>query len=118
MRDNFNKSVKENLAKRVAYLCSNPECSCLTIGPKNGKECAVNIGVACHITAASGEGPRYDENISAMKRKSYENGIWLCQNCSKIIDSDEEKYTTQLLLDWKIIAEEKARNYIGKKTSA
>ena len=104
MRDNFSKNVKENLAKRVGYLCSNPECSCLTIGPKKGKNGAVNIGVACHITAASEEGPRYNKNINTIQRKSYENGIWLCQNCSKIIDSDEEKYTTQLLLKWKAIA--------------
>ena len=116
MRDNFSKNVKENLAKRVGYLCSNPECSCLTIGPKKGKNGAVNIGVACHITAASEEGPRYNKNINTIQRKSYENGIWLCQNCSKIIDSDEAKYTTQLLLKWKAIAEDKARNHIGKKT--
>ena len=70
MRDNFSKNVKENLAKRVGYLCSNPECSCLTIGPKKGKNGAVNIGVACHITAASEEGPRYNKNINTIQRKA------------------------------------------------
>lgn len=114
MRDDFTKRTKEILAKRVAYLCSNPECSCLTIGPKEAKNEAINIGVAAHITAASPEGPRYNKSLTQQERKEYENGIWLCQNCSKIIDSDTKKYSIELLKNWKIIAENKAKDNIGK----
>lgn len=114
MRDNFNKSVKELLAKRVAYICSNPNCRCLTIGPKRQKNGSISIGVAAHITAASEGGPRY-KKMSQNERTSYENGIWLCQNCSKIIDSDTDKYTVELLNDWKLKAEEDVRDLIGKR---
>ena len=62
-RDNFTNAVKNKLAKRVMYVCSNPNCRKMTIGPdsKNGIN---NIGVAAHICAAAPGGPRYDINMS------------------------------------------------------
>lgn len=99
-RDDFTASIKNKLAKRVAYICSNPSCQVLTIGPdtNNGIN---NIGVASHIYAASPEGPRYKKTMTSEERKSIENGIWLCQSCSKLIDSDMKKYTPLILLNWK-----------------
>lgn len=38
--------------------------------------------------------------------KSFENGIWLCQSCSKLIDSDVARYRKETLLSWKQIAEQ------------
>ena len=35
------------------------------------------------------------------ERSSGANGIWLCQSCSKLIDSDENRYTVTLLHQWK-----------------
>ena len=32
-RDNFDSSTIETLAKRVTYICSNPECGKMTVGP-------------------------------------------------------------------------------------
>lgn len=99
-RDNFTPSVKNKLAKRVLYVCSNPSCRKVTIGPdsENGIN---NIGVAAHICAAAPGGPRYDKNMTEEERKSIKNGIWLCQSCAKLIDSDENKYTVQLINEWK-----------------
>jgi hypothetical protein len=65
----------------------------------------VSIGVAAHITAAAPGGPRYDSTFSAAQRKSAENGIWLCANCARLIDSDSAKYTVALLHEWKNRAE-------------
>ena len=64
-RDNFTNAVKNKLAKRVMYVCSNPNCRKMTIGPdsKNGIN---NIGVAAHICAAAPGGPRYDINMSVL----------------------------------------------------
>ena len=39
--------------------------------------------------------------MTSEERKSIENGIWLCSNCSIIIDRDEKKYTAQVLRAWK-----------------
>lgn len=99
-RDDFTETIKLKLAKRVAFICSNPSCQQLTIGPdtQNGIN---NIGVAAHICAASPGGPRYNKNMTEEERKSIENGIWLCQSCSKLIDIDESKYTVKLLHNWK-----------------
>lgn len=38
-------------------------------------------------------------------RQSVENGIWLCQSCAKLIDSDPEKYNVLVLYQWKTLAE-------------
>jgi len=106
MRDEFPQAVKEVLAKRVAFRCSNPNCRKLTIGPRTDVTKDINIGVAAHITAASPEGPRYSPSMSPQERKSVDNGIWLCQNCAKLVDSDETRYTIELLRKWKALSEE------------
>jgi hypothetical protein len=105
MRNDFSAVVKEELAKRVAYLCSNPSCRQSTSGPQASSSGTVNIGVAAHITAASPGGPRHDLSMSAEDRSSVENGIWLCQTCAKLIDSDLSRYTLERLREWKSDAE-------------
>lgn len=77
---------------------------------------AVNIGVAAHITAASPNGPRYDPDLSPTERRAAANGIWLCQNCAKLVDSDVVRFTPKRLRAWKDEAEEVAR--IELETSA
>lgn len=108
MRDDFSQSLKDLLANRVGWKCSNPNCRRATRGAGVEKANIINIGVAAHITAASKGGPRYDENITVQERKSFENGIWLCQSCSKLIDSDEIRYTVDKLKKWKDISEQMA----------
>ena len=44
--------------------------------------------------------------MTSQERKSFENGIWLCQSCSKLIDTDVVRYTKETLLSWKQIAEQ------------
>lgn len=107
-RDNFSKAVAAVLARRVAHRCSNPICRVVTTGPHTDDAKAVSVGVASHITAASLGGPRHDSSLTPRQRKNAKNGIWLCQTCSKLIDSDVAKYTTDRLNEWKRIAEEAA----------
>jgi len=114
MRDEFLTTTKEALAKRVNNICSNPSCRAQTSGPQNNPNGVINVGVASHITAASPGGKRYNSNLSSEERINIENGIWLCQNCSKLIDSDENKYTTELLREWKKNTENEALDLIGK----
>jgi len=109
MRDDFSSAVKDTLAKRVSFRCSNPDCRKPTSGPQEDPTAAVNIGVAAHIQAASPGGKRYDTTQSTPERSSIENGIWLCQNCAKLIDNDECRYSIELLKQWKTTAENAAR---------
>ena len=117
MRDDFDAKTKDLLAKRVGYRCSNPNCRQLTSGPQSDSNKVLNIGVAAHITAAAKGGPRYDENISQRGRTSSENGIWLCQNCAKLIDNDPKTYHFDLLKEWKRLSEQAARLEIEKPSS-
>lgn len=105
MRDDFPKAVVEILGKRAGFICSNPSCQQHTVGPKANDEGAVNTGVAAHITAASPGGPRYDASLSPEERRSANNGIWACQTCGKLIDSDDERFTVAVLREWKARAE-------------
>ncbi len=98
----------------MGYLCSRPECRALTSGPQLIEEKAVNVGVASHIAGAASLGPRYDPAMTSAQRKAISNGIWLCQNCAKIIDNDERRYPVEMLRKWKKQAEQHAHQQIGK----
>jgi hypothetical protein len=114
MSDDFSEPVKRALASRVGNLCSNPNCRALTSGPQDDPAKAVNLGVAAHITAASSGGPRYDAELLPEERSGPSNGIWLCQNCAKLVDNDATRFTVELLKKWKSAAETEARNRVGK----
>jgi len=109
MRDNFPPDIVEKLAKRVGMLCSNGDCRKPTCGPQDTPTGAINVGVASHITAASPGGPRYNPELTNEMRRGIENGIWLCQTCSKLIDSDQTRFTVSELQRWKREAEDRAK---------
>jgi hypothetical protein len=113
-RDDFALAVKRKLAARAGHLCSNAECRAPTSGPQLVPGEAVSVGVACHISAAAPGGPRFDDGKTRAARSSIENGIWLCQTCAKLIDSDEQRYTEDVLRHWKSLAEREAHRRIGK----
>ena len=112
MRDDFLQAVKDTLARRVSFLCSNPSCPLGTIGPHSDQSKSINKGVAAHITAASPGGKRYDDLLASDERSSVTNGIWLCQNCAKLIDSDELLYTAELLRAWKLTTEARVQQSV------
>ncbi len=105
MRDDFRRETIDVLAKRVGVRCSNPGCRRITTGPRSDTQRIVNIGVAAHITAAAGSGPRFDPSLKLEQRKAVDNGIWLCQNCAKLVDNDPDRFTVQKLRQWKTGAE-------------
>lgn len=105
-RDDFSAKTKELLALRAGCRCSNPFCRTLTCGAGTPVDTVVNIGVAAHICAAAPGGKRYDPEMTRETRRHIHNGIWLCQSCAKLIDSDEQCYTIQILHEWKSRAEQ------------
>lgn len=117
-RDDFSASTKRLLSERVGFRCSNPDCRLHTSGPSADPSSSVNIGVAAHITAAAPGGPRYDSSLSGDERKGLQNGIWLCQNCAKLIDSDSDFYTEELLYGWKNQAETQAAKSLQHATES
>ena len=108
MRDDFSTATKELLAKRVGFVCSNPECRQATSGPQMDTTGVVNIGVAAHISAASPGGARYEADLSPEQRADSSNGIWLCQTCAKLIDNDSIRFSRAVLEGWKRAAERAA----------
>ena len=103
-RDDFKSATAILLAKRVGHRCSNPACRTPTSGPTIDAT-AANLGVAAHITAASPGGPRFNPSLNGDERSASENGIWLCQQCSRLIDVDPGSFSVQTLHDWKQLAE-------------
>src|SRR5262249_52736624 len=113
-RDDFPPRVKTAIAARVAYRCSRPDCRAQTTGPQDDPHKSVSVGVAAHITAASMGGPRYDASLTSGERRHPRNGIWLCQNCAKLVDNDESRFTVEILRKWKADTEREARALVGK----
>ena len=106
MRDDFSKKTIDLLAKRAGYLCSNPECNLPTVGAAPTPNKSITVGIAAHITAAAPGGPRYDALLKPEVRRHHSNGIWLCEVHGKMIDSDAEHFTVEILRKWKHKAEE------------
>lgn len=104
-RDDFSERTKLQIAKRVGWLCSFPMCRKWTVGATSDGESEINIGTAAHICAAAPGGPRYDENMSQEERSSARNGMWMCRDHGKAIDSSDPEFTVEKLLKWKRDAE-------------
>lgn len=100
-RDSFLNAIKEVMAKRAGQRCSNPDCRMATSGPHEDDQKTISLGVAAHITAAAPGGPRYNPTMSPEDRSAITNGIWLCQNCAKLVDSDTKRFPEELLVIWK-----------------
>ena len=109
-RDDFRAPVIRTIAQRAGYRCSNQTCLRPTIGP-DGADDSASIGVAAHITAAAEGGPRYDPTLTPEERAAAENGIWLCQTCSRLVDVDVTSHSIDQLREWKTLAEMRA--YLG-----
>lgn len=109
-RDDFSKAVVRTLHERSAHLCNSPLCRRLTVMPHTQPEKVVRVGRACHIHAASPNGPRYKQQQTPEERSSIENGIWLCNQCADVVDRDEDRYPPNLLVEWKQEHEEWVRS--------
>lgn len=99
--DDFSLETKRLLASRVGMRCSNPNCRLPTSGPSSNPRKSINVGVAAHITAASIGGPRYDARLTPEERRGPDNGIWCCQNCGKLVDNDQHRFSVDILRYWK-----------------
>jgi len=113
-RDDFPARVRRLLAGQAGHLCANPACQRPTTGPSRDAGRVVDLGVAAHITAASVLGPRFDSSLTSEQRKHENNGIWLCQDCGKLVDSDNSTHSVELLQEWKERAIARAERALAK----
>jgi len=111
-RDDFSEKTKLQIARRANGLCSYPFCGRPTMGATADDEGYINIGTAAHITAAAPGGPRYDATMTPEKRRSVSNGIWMCRDHGKAIDSNDPEFTVERLREWKAEAEAESRRNV------
>lgn len=102
-RVDFDNNVKEIIAKRAGFRCSFPGCNKTLVGPGVLNDQHITIGECAHIFSAVPIGPRTNGGLSESELKRPENGIYLCRNHHKIIDSKskDNKYTSDLLTRYK-----------------
>src|SRR5208337_3409097 len=91
------------LAERAAYICSNPACRRITIGPdQSASSLSIKTGKGAHICAASPLGPRYDMSQTPAQRANIDNRIWLCGACADLIDKNAGAgYPADHIRKWK-----------------
>jgi hypothetical protein len=100
-RDDFSPATRRAIERQARSHCSNPACRRLTSGASVDGTAEINIGQAAHICAAAPLGPRYDENMTSEQRSSADNGIWLCNDHARAVDSKDSTFTVELLREWK-----------------
>jgi hypothetical protein len=102
-RDDFSKKTIDAISKRASFICSNPQCKCLTLCPsEEDQKKHIGIGKVAHITAAAKKGPRYDSSLSREQRCSIENGIFLCSTCADMVDKNSgADFPATMLREWK-----------------
>ena len=102
-RDEFSKPTRDALAKRAAFVCSNPDCRVVCVSPDpSTEEGVIFTGKAAHIHAAAPRGPRYLPSQTPDQRKHISNGVFLCSSCSVVIDQNTgAAHPAELLRSWK-----------------
>lgn len=113
MNPDFSKNTIDTLAKRAAYKCSNLDCRVNTVGPSSDPEKSTKIGEAAHIYGARIGSKRYNLKMTDSARAEITNSIWLCRNCHKLIDTDEQKYSANILFAWRQKHEEFIASSLG-----
>jgi len=89
----------KRLFARSQNQCAMPKCTApIVVGD-------VVVGEICHIKARRKNGPRYDPTLTLSQRNAYGNLLLLCRTCHKLIDSNRETYSVELLDDLKEMQE-------------
>ncbi|TSE06973.1 hypothetical protein [Aquimarina algiphila] len=116
MAPDFNNKTISTLAKRAAYLCSNPDCRTQTVGPNEDPNKSTVIGEAAHIYGARPRSKRYVSIMTDVARANITNGVWLCRNCHKLIDTDYQKFSSDILFAWREEHEKYISSELGNAT--
>lgn len=109
----FRKITVDVLAKRAGQICSNPDCKKHTSLAHSDPSKFIILGEAAHISGQKPSTARYNPKLTPEERRHASNGIWLCRDCHKIVDADENKFPLELLKKWKEEHEESIQTSRG-----
>jgi len=84
-------------------LCAYPGCSLPII-----ESAGTVTGEICHIRARSAGGPRFEATQSEAERNCFDNLILLCRSHHKVIDTQADIYTSEVLREMKAVHESAA----------
>jgi hypothetical protein len=99
-----------------AGYCQNPACyRPLFISAGTDR---IHIAEMAHILAASNQGPRAVDAMSAADRGAFENLILLCANCHTLIDKAPSQFPDALLVGWKRDQQARLDQMFGAVTMA
>ena len=112
-RIEFSDKVKDIIRHRAGYRCC--KCDRTLVGPGATTSDYVELGQCAHIYAAKPTGPRGQSHLTEEQLKSPENGLYLCNDCHKLIDGklSHKKYRAEQLLQIKAIHEYKIAVEMG-----
>ena len=113
-RADFPQPIKDIISARAAYRCCFPECDATLIGPGGEPDTFDILGECAHIYAASGKGPRSNQNLTDADLQKPENGIFLCRKHHALIDKRKGKdYPAETLMLFKQMHEHKISKELG-----
>ena len=78
-------------------ICAFPGCNRRLVSPDSSLDSGAVIAELAHIVADSREGPRGKVSLSDAERNGYENFIVLCPEHHKVIDSQPNTFSIQVL---------------------
>ena len=98
----MNRYIPKNVAVQLAInsnnLCANPLCLNSIMDPSTN----TITGQIAHIVPYSSNGPRGNEILMNEEEiNSFDNLLFLCPECHKIIDTNPDEYTIPILKEWK-----------------
>ena len=109
-------TTKLLLAFRSGNICVKTGCERTLAYEDEENEILSNVGEAAHIEGEKGNGKkksaRYNSDMTDDERNHYNNLIFLCKECHKVIDDNESVYTVEKLKIMKKEHEQKVRHAI------
>lgn len=107
----FSPSIKSDLAQAAYFHCVRPGCNQSTHFYDPSKQRQVHFGAASHDAPASPNegGERSGNNLTPEQIRAYNNGAWLCRNCSTLVDIAQSYFPLGTLPMWQATATEARR---------
>ncbi len=97
MSGNIPLKDQKILCTKSGNRCAIPKCRKELVIDRTEDDCESIIGEMAHIKGEKPTAPRYNSDMTDNERNSYENLIFVCGNCHKIIDDQRNTYTSEKL---------------------